>query len=337
MMRWSYRRSGGIRVIGLAALVLVGTSRLAAQQPPQAPTGRPRRQRRSRRPSGQAATEGGPIRLLAGRSMILTTDFDLKQVTLTNPAVADATALSARELLIDGKAPGTISLFAIGDIRRVHYELIVEPGVTVLEQRLRELFPGEDLKVGVSEGAIVLSGRASTNEVMLRAGEIASSSFPTLKVINMLQLPGGGGSQQVMLQVRFAEVNKRAVEELGLNMFATRAGFTGRATTQQFPAPDFEDDALNGVGRPGVQRLPEHLLLPAQRRHRRRVARAQADGRIPEPGRAEPDCLQRTGSDVPVRRRVSDSDRLWQHAAMSRWSSRNTVFASSSSRRLPAT
>jgi pilus assembly protein CpaC len=49
-----------------------------------------------------------------------------------------------------------------------------------------------------------------------------------------------------MLQVRFAEVNSRAVNELGLSLFTTRTGFTARSTTQQFPAPDFDDQAQTG-------------------------------------------------------------------------------------------
>lgn len=192
-------------------------------------------------------TDGGRVRLLAGRSRVLSTNFDIRRMSLTNPAVADATAVSPRELLIDGKAAGTISLILWGDTTRVHYELIVEPGVTTLEQRMQELFPGEDIRVGVADSAVILSGKASTNEVMLRAGELATTSMPDKKVVNMLQLPGGGGSQQVMLQVRVAEVNKKAVEELGLSLFATRAGFTGRSTTQQFGAPVFDDQA-GGIG-----------------------------------------------------------------------------------------
>ena len=61
-------------------------------------------------------------------------------------------------------------------------------------------------------------------------------------MINLLQLPGGSESQQVMLQVRFAEVNRRAISELGLNLFVNRTGWAGRATTQQFAAPDFDED-----------------------------------------------------------------------------------------------
>jgi pilus assembly protein CpaC len=193
-------------------------------------------------------TDGGRLRILAGRSMVLTTDFDIRRMSITNPDVADAMAVSPRELLVDGKTAGTISLIVWGDTTRVHYELVIEPAVTTLEQRLHDLFPGEDIAVSVSEGAVILSGRASTNEVMLRVGEIAAMSLPEQSVINMLQLPGGEGSQQVMLQVRVAEVNRRAVEELGLSLFTTREGFTSRSTTQQFSAPDFDDFAEDGIG-----------------------------------------------------------------------------------------
>jgi pilus assembly protein CpaC len=192
----------------------------------------------------QTETDGGRLRLIAGRSMVVNTSFDIRRLAITNPTVADGTVVSPRELLLDGKVAGTISLLLWGDAERVHYELVVEPAITTLEQKLQELFPGEDIKVSVSEGAVILSGRVSNNDVMLRAAEIAGSSLPGQRVINMLQLPGGMVSQQVMLQVRFAEVNRRAVHELGLSLFTTRPGFTSRSTTQQFPAPDFEDDTL---------------------------------------------------------------------------------------------
>jgi pilus assembly protein CpaC len=192
-------------------------------------------------------TDGGRVRIIAGRSMVLGTQFDIRRMSITNPAVADARAVSPRELLIDGKTAGTISLIVWGDAVRVHYELVVEPAITTLEQRLHELFPSEDIRVSISEGAVILSGRVTTNEVMLRAGEIAATSLPEQRVINMLVLPGGEGSQQVMLQVRVAEVNRRAIEELGLSLFTTRPGFTARSTTQQFGAPDFDDEG-GGLG-----------------------------------------------------------------------------------------
>lgn len=87
-------------------------------------------------------TDGGRLRLVAGRSLVLSTPFNIRRLSLTNAVVADATAVSPRELLIDGKTAGTISLIVWGETTRVHYELVVEPAVTTLEQRMHELFPG---------------------------------------------------------------------------------------------------------------------------------------------------------------------------------------------------
>ncbi len=215
----------GVRV-GLAALcVVVGRPAFAAQQP------------------AEKSGTFEKIQLTAGRSTVLTTDFDVSRIAVTNPSVADATVVQPREILIDGKTAGTISLIVWGTTRRAQYDLVIEPGVTSLQQQLQTLFPGENIQVGVSDEAIVLSGGVSSNQVMLRAGEIATASSSKLKVINMLQLPGGSESQQVMLQVRFAEVNRRAIKELGVSWFTSPTGINsviGRTTTGQFAAPGFD-------------------------------------------------------------------------------------------------
>lgn len=185
------------------------------------------------------------IHITAGRSTVLTTDFDVTRIAVTNPEVADATVVQPREILIDGKEAGTITLIVWGTTERSQYDLVIEPAVTSLQQKLQELFPGEDIQVGVTGGAVVLSGHVSDNQVMLRAGEIATASSADQKVINMLQLPGGTESQQVLLQVRFAEVNRRALQELGISFFTGFEGYkdyVARGTTQQFAAPDFDVD-----------------------------------------------------------------------------------------------
>jgi len=184
------------------------------------------------------------IVLTAGRSTVLSTDFDITRTAVTNPDVADVVVVQPREVLIDGKSAGTVSLIIWGLASRVQYDVVVEPSVTTLQQKLQALFPGEDITATVNEEALILSGRASSTAIMLKAGEIAAASAPKLKVINLLQLPGGQGSQQVMLQVRFAEVDRRAIQELGASFFTGATGykdFIGRTTTGQFPAPDYGD------------------------------------------------------------------------------------------------
>jgi pilus assembly protein CpaC len=184
------------------------------------------------------------IVLSAGRSTVLTTDFDITRVAVTNPEVADAIVVKPRELLIDGKGAGTVSLIIWGTTERVQYDVVVDPGVPELQQRLQALFPGEAIEAMVGEDAVILAGRASSNTVSLRAGEIAKATVPEATIINMLELPGGMESQQVMLQVRVAEVNRRALQEVGVSLFtgATGAGdYIGRTSTSQFAAPVFED------------------------------------------------------------------------------------------------
>jgi len=180
------------------------------------------------------------VSLTAGRSTVLRTDFEIVRIAVTNPEVADAVVVQPREILVDGKSPGTISLIVWSTDARKHYDLVVEPAVSRLQQQLQLLFPGEDIHVNATDEAIILSGSVSSNNVSLRAAEIAQASSSKMKLINMLQLPGGQESQQVMLQVRFAEVNRRALVELGANFFVTRPAWAARSTTQQFAAPNFE-------------------------------------------------------------------------------------------------
>ncbi len=220
-----------------AAVVPAAAQSTPSPQPPPAPA-------TPQATVSQPKADTRKINLTAGRSTVMPTDFDITRIAVTNPAIADVVVVQPREVLIDGKAPGTVTLFVWGAGRREQYDLVVEPAVTNLEQQLRALFPAEDIHVNVSEEAIILSGQISNNQVMLRAGEIAQASSSKLKVVNMLQLPGGVPSQQVMLQVRFAEVNRRMLAERGISFFTSGIGFKdtwGRTTTGQFSAPGFED------------------------------------------------------------------------------------------------
>ncbi len=181
--------------------------------------------------------------ITAGRSMVLSTDFDIVRFSVTDPAVADASVVQPREVLIDGRAPGTISLILWGPGVRRQYDVVVEPGVSTLQQQFAALFPGEDIRLSYSDEALVLSGQVSNTDVMMRAGEIATLSSSESNVINLLQVPGGAISQQVMLQVRFAEVNRSALSEAGFSFF-TNARMQSRATTGQFSSPGFDDNTL---------------------------------------------------------------------------------------------
>lgn len=226
-----------MRLVLLAGVLAVGSALPHAQtQPPATPV----------------AAEPARVAITVGRSTVLQTDYDITRIAVTNPAVADAVVVQPREILIDGKGAGTVSLIVWGVGRRDQYDVVVDHGTLALEQQLHLLFPGEDIQVSASDEAVVLHGNVSSNEVSLRIAEIATAASSKAKLINMLQLPGGNDSQQVMLQVRVAEVNRRALTEAGINLFADRKDVLSRMGTQQFAAPDFDQQG------PAVD---EHLIF----------------------------------------------------------------------------
>lgn len=198
--------------------------------------------------AAQASTEPQRILITVGRSTVLATEFDVTRIAVTNPAVADAVVVAPREVLIDGKGAGTVSLIVWGSGRRDQYDVVVDQGTLALEQQLHLLFPGEDLQVTANEDAVVLHGKVSSNEVSLRVAEIATAAAAKARVINMLELPGGSESQQVLLQVRVAEVNRKALREAGLALFAARRDVLARSTTQQFAAPVFDEQNPSVAG-----------------------------------------------------------------------------------------
>ncbi len=192
------------------------------------------------------AADGDNVNLMVGRSTVLDTGSPIARVSLTSADVADALVTSANELLINGKTPGTISMFVwnrAGSLRR--YEVVVQRDLARLSDQLTQLFPGESIAAQGNGKSIVLSGRVSSKEVVERAVNVAAGYVDKKEdIVTLLQVRDAGASDQVLLRVRFAEVSRSALTELGLNLFTSPAGIhgvQGRATTQQFAAPVFDD------------------------------------------------------------------------------------------------
>jgi len=231
---------------GLAAfiiVILVATPQAQqAQAAPQAPAFGASGATASPRDPGERPVD---IDLLVGRSTVLNVGAPISRVSLTVPDVADAMVTAPGQLLIHGKSPGTISLFVWdkgGAIKT--YEVNVRRDLTILKEQVKQLFPGEQITVAGSGKDVVLSGSVSSKYVMEKAAEVAGGFVEKKEnVVNLLQQQEGVASNQVMLRVRFAEVSRSALQELGatwlLNQF--KSDWTARATTEQFVAPDFDD------------------------------------------------------------------------------------------------
>ena len=199
---------------------------------------------RSGAPGGLAATAVNEIELPVGKSVVLNTDAPIKRVSLTTPDIADALVMAPQQVLIHGKAPGTISLFVWGTAGGITgYDIVVRRDLSELEERMRQLFPGEPITVASNGTDVVISGTVSTKYVVDKAAAVTAGYVESEEnVVNLLRQPEGVASDQVMLRVRFAEVSRTAMQELGASFFTDIAGagdWIGRLTTQQFAAPNF--------------------------------------------------------------------------------------------------
>jgi pilus assembly protein CpaC len=187
------------------------------------------------------------VRLLVGRSAVVNVASPIARVSLTVPDIADALVTSPTELLINGKTPGTISMFVwdrAGAIRR--YEVIVQRDLARLSEQIQQLFPGEKIEVRSNGKDIVLAGTVRDKGVIDKAVNLAAGFVDKKEeVVSLLALQEGAPSNQVLLKVRFAEVSRSALTELGVS-FASNGyndgRWFGRTTTQQFPAPQWDAD-----------------------------------------------------------------------------------------------
>src|SRR5918999_1717775 len=204
--------------------------------------------------SGRVAAAGEPaiasteqILLLVGRSVVIHTDRSIQRVSLSTPDIADALVTAPRELLVHAKAPGTISLLVWSDNGRItNYEVIVRRDLTPLEGQIRRQFPNEPIAVAVNGKDVVLSGVVSAKHVIDRTAALAAGYVDKPEnIVNLLRQTESPLTNQVMLQVRFAEASRSAMQELGASFFTGPNGkgdWVARGTTQQFPAPTFDSD-----------------------------------------------------------------------------------------------
>jgi pilus assembly protein CpaC len=171
--------------------------------------------------------EAKEIRILVGKSVILKNPARVTRVSLANPAIADFVLISPHEIYITGRAVGNTNMTLWQDKAGYQvYELEVELDVSRLKQKLHEILPGEKaLRVTASNNSITLSGRVSNAVNLSEIMALARAYAPEGKVNNLVEV---GGVQQVMLEVRVAEMQRSLIRRLGINFnYLTQSGNFG--------------------------------------------------------------------------------------------------------------
>jgi len=194
----------------------------------------------------EALSDPNAVRLTVGRSTLIDIGAPISRVSLTSADIADALVTSPNQLLVHGKVPGAISMFVWnrgGSVKR--YEIVVQRDLATLNEQIRTLFPGEDITAHSNGKAVVLSGNVSRKEVVDKAMAVAAGYVDKKEdVVTLLSAQPGPAAQQVMLRVRFAEVSRSAMTELGASYFTSPTGVKntlGRIATPQAPGPTYTD------------------------------------------------------------------------------------------------
>src|SRR4051812_11268268 len=183
---------------------------------------------------GQAGTTNQEVHLLVGHSIVLRTDSRLKRVLVGNPAVLTTSTTSPNELVVTAIAPGPSSLLLWqedGQSRMV--ETFADIDVTSLRGAVRRSMPNETVGIEGDEDKVVLTGIATSAATADQIAKMATVFAKT--TVNSLQVAVPARQKEIMLKVKFAEVDRKRLENLGINIFSTGAANTiGAVSTQQF-------------------------------------------------------------------------------------------------------
>ncbi len=177
--------------------------------------------------NGSAASS---LNVPMNRAVVVESDQPFAELSIANPGIADISTLSDRSIYVLGKTPGRTTLTILSPEGRLiaNVEVQVTPDIAEFRERLRQILPGEQIEVRTANDGIVLSGLVSSIEKLERALSLANRYAPD-RVSNLLSV---GGTQQVMVKVRFAEMRRSVAKSLGtqFNLNATPSGnFAGGA------------------------------------------------------------------------------------------------------------
>jgi len=160
------------------------------------------------------------------RAVVVESDIPFAELSIANPGIADISSLSDRTIYVLGKSPGmtTLTLLDASGQLITNVNVRVASDVTEFKDRLRQILPGEKIEVRTANDGIVLSGVVSSTQRLQRALDLAERYAPE-RVSNLMSV---GGVQQVMMKVRFAEMQRNVSKSLSSSLsFNGAVGGTG--------------------------------------------------------------------------------------------------------------
>ena len=183
-----------------------------------------------------AQSEGQALHVFVGKSVVINMQSPVTRVLSSNPAVIDTLATSPTQVVVEGKAPGASSLILWDSSGRSQIlDVTVDVNISHLRTAVEQTFPGQHINIQSDGAHLILTGTVSdakvSDEVAKMAGAYSSGVVNSLTVAPVHE-------QQILLEVKFAEVDRTRLQQFGINILSTGGANTvGTVTTQQYSPP----------------------------------------------------------------------------------------------------
>jgi pilus assembly protein CpaC len=191
------------------------------------------------------------LHLLVGRSLVITSPTPIKRVSVADPNIVEAVVISPYQVLLNGKTPGGVSFLVWDESDTAQtFEVSCDIDILSLSDKIHEVFPNEPITLETSKDVVMLSGRATSEQAAGRIYDIVKASTP--KVMSLMTYPSTA-IKEVLLEVKFAEVDRTMANQLGANIvrqFGSNMPFA--TSTGQFSSTSYQNSSpattqANGV------------------------------------------------------------------------------------------
>lgn len=203
--------------------------------------------------SGRAKcqSEGQVLHVFVGKSVVINLQAPVTRILSSNPAVIDTLATSPTQVVVEGKTPGVSSLIlwdSSGHSQML--DVTVDVNISRLRAAIEESYPTQHITVQSDGAHLLLTGTVSdpktVDDVVKLAGQYSSGVVNSLIVVPIHE-------KQILLEVKFAEVDRTKLQQFGINFFSTGAANTvGTVSTQQFSPPTLQSQTGGGAGGGGI-------------------------------------------------------------------------------------
>ena len=179
----------------------------------------------------QAVPEAGKIMVGSGKTYLLDAPADIERISVAAPETAEAVPVSARTVMINGKAPGeTSAILWLSDGTRKEYDVNVSYSASRMDAAKAQIQNefGDNVQLTGDATTVYLTGTVKNIFASQRAQAIAATFG---KVVNLLKVEIPAQEQEILLRVKFADVDRSKSTNLGINVLGSPGGIPFNITT----------------------------------------------------------------------------------------------------------